>query len=55
MDDLDGLFEAKRNIEDKISKYFTCVVNNHGDYGYQDLLERLNDIEEQILELTGDE
>lgn len=51
--DLDGLNEAKRNIERKIENFFDGDRSpNYGDRGYQDLLERLDEIEQEIAETS---
>ena len=56
MIELDSLYERKRNLEDRIEHFFDGeLIPHYGDRGYQDLCEQLDDVEEQINELTDDE
>lgn len=49
--ELEDLFEEKRNIEERIDNFFGDEEKHYGDRGYQSLLERLEDVEEQIKEI----
>lgn len=54
--DLDILFEARLSINEKIKHYFDETGGYYpGDKGYQDLLQRLDEINEEIEELTNNE
>lgn len=47
------LYDRRRELAEQISTYFGDEEPNDGDGGYQDLLEQLNSIEEQINELNN--
>lgn len=51
---LEDLFEEKRNLDERIDNFFGDEEKHYGDRGYQSLLERLEDVEEQIKEITDD-
>jgi len=51
---VEDLFEEKRNLEERIDNFFGDEEKYYGDRGYQSLLERLEDVEEQIKEITDD-
>lgn len=46
--DLEELYAIKRNLENRIENYFGDERGHTGDMGYQDLLNDLSDIEDQI-------
>jgi regulator of replication initiation timing len=49
--ELDELFETKRYLENKIENFFDGEQKYTGDRNYQSLLERLEEVEEQIKEI----
>ncbi len=49
--DLDELYNVKRNLENKIENFFDGEQKYSGDRNYQSLLERLEDVEDQIMEI----
>ena len=50
--EINEYYKTKKILENKIDKYFGDESNPHyGDRGYQDLLEALDYIEEQIKEI----
>jgi len=46
--DLDDLYNSRRNLNDRIDNFFGGGQVYHGDRGYQDLLEDLEDVENEI-------
>ena len=56
MMELDDLFRERRSLEYKIVDFFSDddTNPNYGDRGYQDLLERLEDVNDNINELQVD-
>jgi|TARA_B110000908_G_scaffold142542_1_gene170795 truncated hemoglobin YjbI len=52
--EVEDLFEEKRNLEERIDNFFGGEEKNYGDRGYQSLLERLENVEEQIKEITDE-
>ena len=46
--ELDELFETKRNLEMRIENFFDGEQIYIGDRNYQSLLERLEEVEEEI-------
>jgi len=54
--ELDDLFEEKKNVEERMDNFFGDDKSPHyGDRGYQDLCERLNEIQEQIDEINKED
>ena len=53
--ELDELYETKRYLENKIENFFDGGQKYSGDGNYQSLLERLEEVEEQIKEILEDE
>ena len=51
--ELYDLYETKRNLEDRIDNFFGGDTVYSGDRGYQDLLERLDEINSEIEELEN--
>jgi len=49
--ELDELYQTKRRLESQIDNYFGGGQRFTGDRGYQDLLESLSVVEENIEEL----
>lgn len=49
--ELDELFETKRNLEIRIENFFDGEQIYIGDRNYQSLLERLEEVEEEIKEI----
>jgi len=55
-EELNELYEKRREVAEKISNYFGDDNNpNYGDKGYQDLLTELDAINQMISELDGSE
>ena len=56
MMELDDLFSERRDLEERICYFFDedDASPNYGDRGYQDLLERLEDVNDNINELLVD-
>jgi NAD-dependent DNA ligase len=52
-EELAELYDKRRDLAEQISTYFGDEEPNDGDGGYQDLLEQLNSIEEQINEFNN--
>jgi len=50
---LEILYESKKYLENRIEEYFGDGQIYTGDQGYQDLLQRLDEIEEEIEELEN--
>lgn len=50
VDDIEELYSIKKYLEDKIEKNFSDKSKNIGDYRYQQIVNDLSDIEEQIEE-----
>jgi len=50
---LEILYESKKYLENRIEEYFGDGQIYTGDQGYQDLLQRLDEIEEEIKELEN--
>lgn len=55
MNELYDLYETKKYLEDKIDDFFGGDTIYSGDRGYQDLLERLDEINSEIDELENKE
>jgi hypothetical protein len=53
--ELDELYETKSYLENKIENFFDGGQKYSGDRNYQSLLERLEEVEEQIKEIVEDE
>ena len=51
--ELDALFETKRNLEMRIENFFDGEQKYSGDRNYQSLLERLEEVEEEIKEILN--
>lgn len=51
--ELDALFETKRNLENRIENFFDGEQKYSGDRNYQSLLERLEEVEEEIKEILN--
>jgi len=51
MCEIEELRETKRNLENEIENFFGKGQKYEGDENYQDLLNRLSDIEDEIEEL----
>ena len=52
--ELDELFERQSNLEERIANFFNGGEVYSGDRGYQDLLEQLDEVEEQINDLNDE-
>lgn len=48
MADIDELFERKRDLEERIANYFGDEEGHTGDRGYQELLNELEEVNDQI-------
>jgi len=56
MNELDDLYERKSMLEDRINNFFDGDHNpHHGDRGYQDLLQQLDEVNECIEEIYDEE
>jgi len=51
--ELDELYNSKSKVEKEIENFFDGGLEFTGDRGYQDLLELLNEINEEIEELEN--
>jgi hypothetical protein len=49
--ELEELYNSKRRLENKIDNFLSEIGNHTGDPYYQDLLEDLDMVEEEIEEL----
>ena len=54
--ELEELYSKQQDIEESINNFFGDDDDDphHGDRGYQDLLERLSDVEDEIAEYNED-
>ena len=55
MNDLYELYEIRRSLENQIEGFFGDEQKYFGDEGYQDLLERLDEVQDEIEELENKE
>lgn len=55
MEEVDELFERKAALEDRINEFFgdEYLLVNVGDRGYQDLLQQLEEVNEELNELMN--
>lgn len=51
--ELDELYETKRNLEHEIENFFGNGQKHSGDRNYQILLERLEEVEEEIKKMLN--
>jgi hypothetical protein len=53
--ELEELHDSRRELEDERDHFFDGDSNpNYGDRGYQDLLERISEISQQISDIEAD-
>lgn len=53
--ELDELYETKRNLENEIENFFGGEEKYNGDRNYQILLERLEEVKEEIKKMLNTE
>ncbi len=53
MEDLESLYSERKAIESSLDNFFGDGEFHSGDQGYQDLLEKLGDVQDKINEIIG--
>jgi hypothetical protein len=54
-EELDELYEKRRNLADKIANYFKGGKVYEGDKGYQDLLQELDEVNMEIDSINNND